>query len=193
MSPKKLTKIVKSRSSDMVDTPDNEGIDNNLQIDDDYSSDENDNDGDKGNEGDDDNDDYDEDEYSANDGLADMMNKILNQKVSKNPVLAKRKTSLMKEVEELHIQKEANKESRIERKRKREKFLMLPNPLTADFEKQLRKVATKGTRGVWLCVHGNGCEQILTILFTGSGDTQEEKGVLAERLRCRLEVPVSLS
>ncbi len=59
--------------------------------------------------------------------------------------------------------------------------------------RRVKIVDLKGTRGVWLCVHGNGCEQILTILFTGSGDTQEEKGVLAERLRCRLEVPVSLS
>ena len=143
MCPKKLTKTTKSRASDKISTLKNEDVGEDIHDDDEYSSNlnENDGDGDNENEGDDE---YDGDEYSANDGLADMMNKILNQKVSKNPVLAKRKTSLMKEVEELHIQKEANKESRIERKRKREKFLVLPNPITADFEKQLRKVATKG-------------------------------------------------
>lgn len=97
-------------------------------------------------EGGDEHDEIDEGETSnKNDGLAEMMSKILNQKVTnKNPILAKRKTAMMKEVENEHLKREDVKQNRMERKVKREKFLVLPDPLTNDFERQLRKVATKG-------------------------------------------------
>lgn len=82
---------------------------------------------------------------SKNDGLAEMMSKILNQKVpNKNPILAKRKTAMMKEVENDNLKREDVKQNRMDRKVKREKFLSLPDPLNNDFERQLRKVATKG-------------------------------------------------
>ena len=85
-------------------------------------------------------------EGNNNDGLAEMMSKILNQKVNNNkiPVLAKRKTAIMKEIADQSQFKEENKVLRLERKRKREKFLAVPDHLSTDFERQLRKVATRG-------------------------------------------------
>lgn len=98
-----------------------------------------------------DSDGYDEDgnETTTNDGLSVMMSKILNQNITKNPILAKRKTAAMKEIEENHFKKEESKIQRIERKKKREMFLVPPNPLSSDFERQLRKVATKGGMSVF--------------------------------------------
>jgi hypothetical protein len=85
------------------------------------------------------------DSIDGNDGFADMMSKILNQKVDNRlPILAKRKTSQMKEVEEFHKKKEENKVLRVERKRKRESFLKLPHHTTFNFERNLRKIATRG-------------------------------------------------
>ena len=97
-------------------------------------------------DGADEHDEVDEGETSnKNDGLAEMMSKILNQKVTnKNPILAKRKTAMMKEVENENLNREDVKQNRMERKMKRDRFLVPPDPLTNDFERQLRKVATKG-------------------------------------------------
>ena len=79
------------------------------------------------------------------DGLADMMSKILNQKVGdKIPVLAKRKTALMKEREGSHIDSDRLKRQRAEKKADREKQLVVPDLTSADFERQLRKLATRG-------------------------------------------------
>jgi hypothetical protein len=79
------------------------------------------------------------------DGLADMMSKILNQKVGdKVPVLAKRKTTEMKELEGRHEDVERIKRQRVEKRAEREKQLVVPDHTSADFEKQLRKLATRG-------------------------------------------------
>ena len=106
----------------------------------------------------------------SKDGLAEMMSKILNQQIQEgdDPVLAKRKTNLMKGSQVLNLlvhsryitynlfalEMEKEKEDknrlkglRIERKQHREKQLCLPDVCTADFERQLRKLATKGGTG----------------------------------------------
>ncbi len=91
------------------------------------------------------------DPSAVNDGFAEMMTKILNQKVDhKIPVLAKRKTSLMKEHEATSQMKVERKQVRVERVLKRERFLVVPSPLNLDFERQLRKVATRGGQIVLL-------------------------------------------
>ena len=79
------------------------------------------------------------------DGLADMMSKILNQKVGdKVPVLAKRKTAMMKEMEGKQGDTERLKRQRVEKRAEREKQLVVPDHTSADFERQLRKLATRG-------------------------------------------------
>lgn len=79
------------------------------------------------------------------DGMADMMNKILHQNVDKkNPVLSKRKTAIMKEMEVSKEDKERLKALRMERKIKKERQLVVPDHATADYERQLRKLATRG-------------------------------------------------
>ena len=79
------------------------------------------------------------------DGLADMMSKILNQKIGdKIPVLAKRKTALMKDADGQHGDAEKMKKLRLERKAEKEKQLVVPDHTSADFERQLRKLATRG-------------------------------------------------
>lgn len=82
---------------------------------------------------------------TGKDGLADMMSKILNQQVKgKTPVLAKRKTAAMKEMEAGHDDSERLKKARLEKKAQREKQLHIPDHNSADYERQLRKLATRG-------------------------------------------------
>mmetsp|Transcript_21130 Transcript_21130/g.30549 ORF Transcript_21130/g.30549 Transcript_21130/m.30549 type:complete len:280 (-) Transcript_21130:81-920(-) len=80
------------------------------------------------------------------DGMADMMAKILHQQVpgKKIPVLAKRKTAIMKELEEEFADRDRLKRLRAQRKLAREKHIVIPDVSTADYERQLRKVATRG-------------------------------------------------
>lgn len=79
------------------------------------------------------------------DGFADMMSKILNQKTGdKVPVLAKRKTALMKEMEVAHADTDRLKRQRVDKKAEKEKQLVVPDLSSADFERQLRKLATRG-------------------------------------------------
>jgi hypothetical protein len=94
------------------------------------------------NEGDDD---ESNEDVEKGDGLADMMSKILNQKVGdKIPVLAKRKTAMMKEVEGSRLDSDKSKRQRLEKKAEKEKQLVIPDASSADFERQLRKLATRG-------------------------------------------------
>lgn len=82
--------------------------------------------------------------YKA-DGLADMMAKILNQNTgNKVPLLAKRKTAQMKEIEEDRKNVQQMKVARIERLEKQSKQMVVPDILTADYERQLKKLATRG-------------------------------------------------
>ena len=104
--------------------------------------------------GDDNDEDEDEDEDEGDDeagkprgdGMADMMSKILNQSVTtgSNPVLAKRKTTIMKEMEDAKEDRERLKRLRTQRKAERERQLEVPDASSADYERQLRKLATRG-------------------------------------------------
>ena len=86
-----------------------------------------------------------EEEQQHRDGLADMMSKILNQKVGdKIPVLSKRKTPMMKEIEGETEEIEKLKRQRIDKKAEKEKQLVVPDASTADFERQLKRLATRG-------------------------------------------------
>ena len=79
------------------------------------------------------------------DGLADMMSKILHQNIGdKTPVLAKRKTTEMKEMQGKDENLSRIKRQRAEKKAEREKQFVVPDHTSADFERQLRKLATRG-------------------------------------------------
>jgi hypothetical protein len=58
--------------------------------------------------------------------------------------LAKRKTTIMKELEQEYADRDRLKKLKIERKEARDKHLVLPQALSADYERQLRKIATRG-------------------------------------------------
>ena len=84
-------------------------------------------------------------QVAKKDGMAEMMSKILNQSVaSSNPVLAKRKTAIMKDMEDSMEDQERLKRLRAQRKVDREKQIVIPDAGTADYESQLRKLATRG-------------------------------------------------
>ena len=73
------------------------------------------------------------------------MNKILNSSVEKKlPVLAKRKTIAMKEIELERKNRSKLKERRIEKKLDKERHLVTPSILQNDYERSLKKVATRG-------------------------------------------------
>ena len=85
------------------------------------------------------------DEGGVGDGFANVISKILSQNVNgKIPVLAKRKTSKMKEIEAMKDEKEQQKKLRTERKAEREKQVVIPTVITLDYERQLKKLATRG-------------------------------------------------
>ena len=61
-------------------------------------------------------------------------------------MLAKRKTAIMKELETEYADRDRLKKLRIERREQRVKHLVIPDHTTLDYERQLRKVATRGGR-----------------------------------------------
>ena len=87
----------------------------------------------------------DEVEEGGNDGFATVMSKILNQPIQKKvPVLAKRKTTVMKEIETERENRDRLKKLRMKRKAERDRQIVLPSVLQNDYERQLKKVATRG-------------------------------------------------
>ena len=78
-------------------------------------------------------------------GFADAISKILSKEIgSIQPVLAKRKTPLMRQIEE---ERHRAKKERLLKKRRLEmknKNLVIPDHTTVDYERQLRKIATRG-------------------------------------------------
>jgi ribosomal protein L18E len=59
-------------------------------------------------------------------------------------VLAKRKTAMMKDMEADKANMKRIKLARIERKAEQTKQLVVPDVTTADYERQLKKLATRG-------------------------------------------------
>ena len=87
----------------------------------------------------------DKDVDGAKDGMGDMLFKILHQSIpGNNPVLAKRKTTIMREMEESKDDRDRLKRQRVQRKTEREQQLVVPDATTADYESQLRKLAIRG-------------------------------------------------
>jgi hypothetical protein len=81
------------------------------------------------------------------DGFADAMSRILSSNIPKahaNPVLAKRKTTLMKQIEGDREDQQRVKKLRAKRLVERDRHMTVPTVLSQDFERQLKKVATKG-------------------------------------------------
>jgi hypothetical protein len=98
------------------------------------------------------------------DGMADVMARILNQQVNKKaPVLAKRRTALMKETEE---EKKARARAKTAAERKRATLnhqLYVPDHTDAEKERQLKRIATRGVVALFNAV-------------TKARQVQEEKG-----------------
>jgi hypothetical protein len=85
------------------------------------------------------------DRIEGGDGMADMMSKILHQQVhGKVPVLAKRKTAIMKELESEYADKDRLKKLKLKRQEQRVKHMVVPDHTTLDYERQLKKIATRG-------------------------------------------------
>ena len=84
-------------------------------------------------------------ELVERDGFADMMSRILNQNAGDSiPVLSKRKTPLMREHEEESNMKNLLKKQKVDKKVDKEKQLVAPDVRSADFERELRRLATRG-------------------------------------------------
>lgn len=141
VSDKKKKVSSKGRESDNDDVSESSNSSNANSIEDDNVSGDNDADN-----NDNATSDREEDNAKSNDGLADMMKKILNQNVpsTKQPVLAKRKTQLMKDIEIQKDEMARLQKQRKERKTRREKQMVIPVVISMVYEKQLKKLATRG-------------------------------------------------
>jgi len=122
-----------------------EELDEEDDVDKQEEADASDEDGDEDDDDDDEDEDDEEDEGQKKDGMGDMLSKILAQSVTaSNPVLAKRKTAIMKEMEDDKKDRDRLKRLRTQRKTEREKQMEVPDASSADYERQLRKLATRG-------------------------------------------------
>mmetsp|Transcript_5832 Transcript_5832/g.7588 ORF Transcript_5832/g.7588 Transcript_5832/m.7588 type:complete len:265 (+) Transcript_5832:163-957(+) len=78
-------------------------------------------------------------------GMADVISKLLGQNVGKaNPVLAKRKTKMMKEREAQAAEKKDLTRRQLENKEKKERAFVKADVTTLPYERQLKKVANRG-------------------------------------------------
>ena len=78
-------------------------------------------------------------------GFADALQKILTKSVKgQDVVLAKRKTPNMKKIEQEKEVERAQKRARKEKQERDRMCMVLPSEETREFEKNLRKIATKG-------------------------------------------------
>mmetsp|Transcript_28422 Transcript_28422/g.28730 ORF Transcript_28422/g.28730 Transcript_28422/m.28730 type:complete len:157 (-) Transcript_28422:114-584(-) len=104
------------------------------------------------------------------DGFASVISKILHQDTgNKIPVLAKRKTAIMKEIESEKDEKKQFKRQRMERKEERDKHLVIPDHTTGDYERQLRRLATRGVIALFNAISKAKHETVL------DSDTKEKK------------------
>jgi len=142
---KKKSKVIEYHSSSEEDEQEQQTSETRQSID--YLSDNNENDQ---NEFDNNqlNEDFENDDYPdvpKGFGMADVISKVLNQRIkSKNPVLAKRKTKIMKDIEATELEEKTVKETAKERRKKRQQQLSIPDHTTMDYERQLRKIGTRG-------------------------------------------------
>lgn len=79
-------------------------------------------------------------------GFASAMGKIMARDLSgkATPVLAKRKTTQQKQADKAAVAVKEDAKKNKAKKKLRKAHLVAPDPLQADFERQLRKVSTKG-------------------------------------------------
>lgn len=86
-----------------------------------------------------------EQQEKKKDGFADTIMNLLKQDTgSKLPVLSGRKTALMKQMQEHQKEAKVQELKRLEKKRRIEAKMIRPQENNIEFERQLRKLATKG-------------------------------------------------
>lgn len=92
-----------------------------------------------------DNDNEEDQQEKKKDGFADTIMNLLKQDTgSKLPVLSGRKTALMKQMQEHQKEAKVQELKRLEKKRRIEAKMVRPQENNIEFERQLRKLATKG-------------------------------------------------
>ena len=115
-----------------------------------------------------------EDGEDGKDGMADMMSKILNQKVKSNvPVLEKRNTTIMKQIGVERKEQQQLKKAQAERRHTREKQIAKPGDANILHEKTLRKLATKGVIALFNAVAES--QRVDAQMEDDSSDKKKEK------------------
>lgn len=98
----------------------------------------------------------DEGEAEANnhrDGFANTILNLLKQDTGKKaPVLSGRKTTLMKQIDEHKTESKSLERKKLEKRRKLEEKIMHSDEINIEFERQLKKLATKGVVALFNCV-----------------------------------------
>lgn len=80
-----------------------------------------------------------------NDKFSFVISKILNQTTeNKIPVLARRKTSIMRKIEADRDSARTLKKLRLSKKVDRDRQMLIPDITNTNYERQLKKVATRG-------------------------------------------------
>lgn len=112
-------------------------------------------------------------EEGGTDGFANVMAKLLGQRVTKSvPVLAKRKTQQIRAIEQDHKERRELHEKRMNRLAEREKQHVVPSLLTQDHERKLRRIATRGVVALFNAIATAKKEAVAmnaAVAETGSG------------------------
>ncbi|CAN0000995.1 unnamed protein product [Scytosiphon promiscuus] len=112
---------------------------------------------------------------TATGGMGDVMARILGQKLDARvqaPVLAKRKTKAMKEMENASVKRAETRGKSAVRRANRTQQFVVPDHTTTDYERQLKKIATRGEPLPFLVVSfrlARGCHGCLVVVASGGG------------------------
>jgi hypothetical protein len=122
--------------------------------------------------------------------ISSVIHDLLGQTTSGVPILAGRKTATMKQLEAKKKQKKELIQRKLENRRKMERKIPTPETINIEFERQLRRLATKGVVALFNAVakakkDGSKATQLLkTSLpsnhYSNHADDAEERSVISD-------------
>jgi hypothetical protein len=122
--------------------------------------------------------------------ISSVISDLLGQTTSGAPILAGRKTATMKQLEAKKKQKKELTQRKLENRRKIERKIPTSETINIEFERQLRRLATKGVVALFNAVakakkDGSKATQLLKTSFPSShhnnhADDAEERSVVSD-------------
>ncbi|CAM9296900.1 unnamed protein product [Ectocarpus sp. 4 AP-2014] len=116
-------------------------------------------------------------------GMGDVMARILGQKLDTRvqaPVLAKRKTKTMKEMENASVKRAETRGKSAARRANMTQQFVIPDHTTTDYERQLKKIATRGVVALFNAISKRQNQGGATAGGVGGGSSGNNVAVTAK-------------